>query len=582
MTDPTPRNVRSVKSRLDTINQTEEYALKRMSTMNKVQSHFLVPSEKLDKVTRRVIAPYAQIERKGVKEEEARDSYLDISRFHVFLEDSVDLQALLCDTAAVLKTITDSSGVFVYIVDKLKNEIVLMTKNIKNKERHEVNIPIAAEFSRVSECFVCGAEEGKVAAAHVAATKRHLVLADVQRDRRFAQGLRWVDAKTALCVPVLKPDGDCYAVLELYRTVAEPYDDVRPNPLSSKAPYIADLCASVAWWAGAAAHQAGARATLQRAAHLDLELRALLHDYFCERAALDTMLTDMLAIVKSFIGAMRSSFFIVDRQHMEQQLVADVWEDGWQSERTALPKKKAKVNLSVEQSPAGLVARTGTPLNLHDAFRDPRFLRDVDPATGMVVRSSLTYPIKDKKGVIGVVQLANKSSGRAFDAEDEQIFQVFVDHCALIVHFYHMQQRKLYHENLNRVYSELLGLHLRPCGHDLEELETNSAIVPPFNFKSFNYHISEGSREEMPSLVCLMYSETFAAHKLERRRLADFVLTVLTCYRPNPYHNAEHAFCFTHTMYLILRENPGYFSFVEVTAASPSALCALPRACARK
>ncbi|XP_013139327.1 PREDICTED: cAMP and cAMP-inhibited cGMP 3',5'-cyclic phosphodiesterase 10A-like [Papilio polytes] len=493
MVDPTPRNVRSVKSRLDTINQTEELTLKRMSTMNKVQSHFLVPSEKLDKVTRRVIAPYAQIERKGLKEEEARDSYLDISRFHVFLEDSVDLQTLLCDTAAVLKTITDSSGVFVYIVDKLKNEIVLMTKNIKNPERHEINIPI---------------EEGKVAAAHVAATKRHLVLTDVQRDRRFAQGLRWVDAKTALCVPVLKPDGDCYAVLELYRTVSEPYDD--------RAVYS---CASVAWWAGAAAHQAGARATLQRAAHLDLELRALLHDYFCERAALDTMLTDMLAIVKSFIGAMRSSFLIVDRQHMEHQLVADVWEDGWQSERTALPKKKAKVNLSMEQSPAGLVARTGAPLNLQDAFRDPRFLRDVDPATGMVLRSSLTYPIKDKKGVIGVVQLANKDSGRPFDAEDEQIFRVFVDHCALIVHFYHMQQRKLYHENLNRVYSELLGLHLRPCGHDLEELETNCAIVPPFNFKSFNYHISEGSREEMPALVCLMYSETEACSCLLASRM---------------------------------------------------------------
>lgn len=43
------------------------------------------------------------------------------------------------------------------------------------------------------------------------------------------------------------------------------------------------------------------------------------------------------------------------------------------------------------------------------------------------------------------MQLANKDSGRPFDAEDEQIFRVFVDHCALIVHFYHMQQRKLYH-----------------------------------------------------------------------------------------------------------------------------------------
>lgn len=52
---------------------------------------------------------------------------------------------------------------------------------------------------------------------------------------------------------------------------------------------------------------------------------------------------DLQAIVKSFIGAMRSSFLIVDRQHMAHQLVADVWEDGWQSEHTALPKKKAKV-----------------------------------------------------------------------------------------------------------------------------------------------------------------------------------------------------------------------------------------------
>lgn len=69
-------------------------------------------------------------------------------------------------------------------------------------------------------------EEGKVAAAHVAATKEYLLLEDVQHDSRFAEGLKWVDAKVALCMPVVKPDGDCYAVLELYRTNAEPYDHV--------------------------------------------------------------------------------------------------------------------------------------------------------------------------------------------------------------------------------------------------------------------------------------------------------------------------------------------------------------------
>lgn len=99
--------VKSNKSRLDTINQEPEPSKKNMA---KVHSHFLVPSEKLDKVTRRVIAPYAQIERKGLKEEKEKAGYLDINRFNVFLEETVDLESLLYETAMVLKTVTKSSG----------------------------------------------------------------------------------------------------------------------------------------------------------------------------------------------------------------------------------------------------------------------------------------------------------------------------------------------------------------------------------------------------------------------------------------------------------------------------------------
>lgn len=86
------------------------------TNISKVQSHFLVPSEKLDKVTRRVIAPYAQIERRGVKEEETKEgSYLDLNRFTIFLEDTVDLDCLLYDTALILKTVTNSSGKYMLI-----------------------------------------------------------------------------------------------------------------------------------------------------------------------------------------------------------------------------------------------------------------------------------------------------------------------------------------------------------------------------------------------------------------------------------------------------------------------------------
>ncbi|CAG9787938.1 unnamed protein product [Diatraea saccharalis] len=107
--------MKSNKSRSETVELNEENtnAMRQMEnpSVSKVHSHFLVSSEKLDKVTRRVIAPYAQIERKGLKEEEAKEGrYLDLNRFNVFLEDTVDLDSLLYETALVLKTITNSSG----------------------------------------------------------------------------------------------------------------------------------------------------------------------------------------------------------------------------------------------------------------------------------------------------------------------------------------------------------------------------------------------------------------------------------------------------------------------------------------
>lgn len=58
-------------------------------------------------------------------------------------------------------------------------------------------------------------------------------------------------------------------------------------------------------------------------------------------------------------------------------------------------------SLSLEQSPAGLVARTGEVLNVRDAYKDPRFVKEIDPTTGTVVRSCLVAPIMDKHGVIG-------------------------------------------------------------------------------------------------------------------------------------------------------------------------------------
>ena len=75
----------------------------------------------------------------------------------------------------------------------------------------------------------------------------------------------------------------------------------------------------------------------------------------------------------------------------------------------------------------------------------------------------------------------------------------------------------------------------------------------------------------MPDLVTHMFLGSFGYQRMfDKLSIADFVLTVLGSYRKNPYHNAEHAFCFTHTMYLILINNSGSFDFVEVSQNSSS------------
>ena len=60
---------------------------------------------------------------------------------------------------------------------------------------------------------------------------------------------------------------------------------------------------------------------------------------------------------------------------------------------------------------AGFVAETGETLNVHDAYKDPRFNATIDEQTGYTTRSILCMPICIRGQVIGVVQMINKIGG---------------------------------------------------------------------------------------------------------------------------------------------------------------------------
>jgi RND family efflux transporter MFP subunit len=67
----------------------------------------------------------------------------------------------------------------------------------------------------------------------------------------------------------------------------------------------------------------------------------------------------------------------------------------------------------------GDVALRGVPELVADARRDPRFIHQVDEATGFVTRSVLTAPLRAKGEVLGAFQVLNKRSGDGqFDEHD--------------------------------------------------------------------------------------------------------------------------------------------------------------------
>ena len=83
------------------------------------------------------------------------------------------------------------------------------------------------------------------------------------------------------------------------------------------------------------------------------------------------------------------------------------------------------IKLPVGQGIAGSVAATGGTINIADAYKDSRFDRSHDQATGYTTKTILCAPVKDGSGrTVGVIQAINKAGGASFTPVDEEILVI--------------------------------------------------------------------------------------------------------------------------------------------------------------
>lgn len=123
--------------------------------------------------------------------------------FSMDLADIAQLPQRLHKTANILKQLTDSSGVKLYLVDKIYNEI-FFCPNGENVSTHRISWNIRS---------------GRTIAAHVAHAREYVLVNDLFADDRFPEGTGWGDPTltSVICVPVITINEECSAVIELFR-----------------------------------------------------------------------------------------------------------------------------------------------------------------------------------------------------------------------------------------------------------------------------------------------------------------------------------------------------------------------------
>lgn len=137
----------------------------------------------------------------------------------------------------------------------------------------------------------------------------------------------------------------------------------------------------------------------------------------------------------------RSTLFLVDRERGEL----------WSRIAQGLQERR-EIRFKSHLGIAGHVATTGAPLNIPEAYEDPRFNQEVDRQTGYRTRTILCMPVRNKGGtIVGVLQVLNKRAG-VFTAADEEMLDALSSQAAIA-----LENARLY-EDLRGAYAELQQL----------------------------------------------------------------------------------------------------------------------------
>ncbi|XP_067890679.1 dual 3',5'-cyclic-AMP and -GMP phosphodiesterase 11A [Heterodontus francisci] len=376
-------------------------------------------------------------------------------------------------------------------------------------------------------------------------------------DRRFRDEidkLTGYKTKSLLCMPIQNSDGEIIGVAQAINKNpgGAPFTEDDEKVLGMYLPFCGIAISNAQLFAASRKEYDRSRALLE-----------VVNDLFEEQTDLEKIVRKIMHRAQTLLKCERCSVLLLEdiespvvKFTKSFELLSPKCSADAESSFKDSIEKSSYSDWLINNSIAELVASTGLPVNISDAYQDPRFDAEADQISGFHTRSVLCVPIWNSgHQIIGVAQVLNRLDGQPFDDDDQRLFEAFVIFCGLGINNTIMYDQVKKSWAKQSVALDVLSYHATCLKTEVDKFKAaNIPLVTELSIDEFHFNDFSLDKDAMITAALRMFMELGMVQKfkIDYETLCRWLLTVRKNYRMVLYHNWRHAFNVSQCMFAML------------------------------
>ncbi|KAM4609066.1 dual 3',5'-cyclic-AMP and -GMP phosphodiesterase 11A isoform 2-T2 [Polymixia lowei] len=482
-----------------------------------------------------------------LKEHNEREFFLELVKD---ISNDLDLTSLSYKILVFVCIMVDADRCSLFLVEGTTNKKTLVSKFF---DVH-AGITVLPSLSNSDEVQV---PWGKGIIGYVAEHGETVNIPDAYQDRRFSDEIDKMTGyktKSLLCMPIRNSDGEIIGVAQAINKSSSGalFTEDDEKVLQMYLPFCGIAISNAQLFAASRKEYDRSRALLE-----------VVNDLFEEQTDLEKIVRKIMHRAQTLLKCERCSVQLLEdiespvvKFTKSFELLSPKCSADTESSFKDSMEKSSYSDWLINNSIAELVASTGLPVNISDAYQDPRFDAEADQFSGFHIRSVLCVPIwNSNHQIIGVAQVLNRLDGKPFDDADQRLFEAFVIFCGLGINNTIMYDQVKKSWAKQSVALDVLSYHATCSKTEVDKFKAaNIPLVCELGIDKLSFDDFSLDVDAMITAALRMFMELGMVQKfkIDYETLCRWLLTVRKNYRMVLYHNWRHAFNVCQCMFAML------------------------------